>query len=99
LVKYEFCDGQAWSKRYGNVKEPKPKNAPKPRGNEVVLRLFVDSPHAGEELTRRSRKGFLINLNSAPVVWYRKRQGTVETSVFGAEFVAMKNGNEASRGL
>jgi hypothetical protein len=33
------------------------------------------------------------------VVWYSKRQGTVETSVFGAEFVAMKNGNEASRGL
>jgi hypothetical protein len=99
LSKYEFCDGQAWSKRYGDVKESKPRNAPKPRGNEVVLRLFVDSDHAGEELTRRSRTGFLIYLNSAPVVWYSKRQGTVETSVFGAEFVAMKNGNEASRGL
>jgi hypothetical protein len=99
LAKYEFCDGQAWSKRYGDVNEPKPRNAPKPRGNEVVLRLFVDSDHAGEELTRRSRTGFLIYLNSAPVVWYSKRQGTVETSVFGAEFLAMKNGNEASRGL
>jgi hypothetical protein len=33
------------------------------------------------------------------VVWYSKRQGTVETYVFGAEFVAIKNGNEASRGL
>jgi hypothetical protein len=100
LSKYEFCDGQAWSKRYGNVKEPKPKNSPKkPRGKEVVvLRLFVDSDHAGEELTCHSRTGFLIYFNSAPVVWYSKRQGTVTTSVFGAEFVAMKNGNEASRG-
>jgi hypothetical protein len=99
LSKSEFCDGQVWSKRYGKVKEPKPKNAPKPRGNEVVLRLFVDSDHAGEELTRHSRTGFLNYLNSAPVVWYSTRQGTVETSVVGAEFVAIKNGNKASRGL
>jgi hypothetical protein len=38
-------------------------------------------------------------MNSAPILWHSKRQGTVETSVFGAEFVAMKTGNEASRGL
>jgi hypothetical protein len=38
-------------------------------------------------------------MNMAPILWYSKRQGTVETSVFGAEFVAMKVGNEACRGL
>jgi hypothetical protein len=38
-------------------------------------------------------------LNGAPIIWYSKRQGTVETSVFGAEFVAMKQGIEAARGL
>jgi hypothetical protein len=38
-------------------------------------------------------------MNSAPILWHSKQQGTVETSVFSAEFVAMKTGNEASRGL
>ena len=35
----------------------------------------------------------------APIVWYSKRQSTVETAVFGAEFQAMKAGIEASRAL
>ena len=33
------------------------------------------------------------------IVWYSKHQATIETSVFGAEFVAMKQGMEALRGL
>jgi hypothetical protein len=72
---------------------------PKPRGKAVVLRLFVDSDHAADKLQRRSRTGFIIYLNSAPIVWYSKRQGTIETSVFGAEFVAMRTGFEATRSL
>jgi hypothetical protein len=35
----------------------------------------------------------------APIVWFYKRQQTVESSVFGAEFVSMKNGIETCRGL
>jgi hypothetical protein len=35
----------------------------------------------------------------APIVWFSKRQPTVKASVFGAEFVAMKNGIETTRGL
>jgi hypothetical protein len=35
----------------------------------------------------------------APLVWFSKRQPTLESSVFGAEFVAMKNGIETCRGL
>jgi hypothetical protein len=88
-----------WKDFYGNVKEPIPSNAPAPRGKEVDLRLFVDSDHAGDKMTRRSRTGYLIYLNMAPIVWFSKRQPTIETSVFGAEFVAMKNGMEAARGL
>ena len=44
-----------WKRFYGEVKEAIPKDAPKPRGREVDLRLFVDSDHAGDRLTRRSR--------------------------------------------
>ena len=35
----------------------------------------------------------------SPLIWYSKRQPTIETSVFGAEFVALKNGIETVRGL
>ena len=81
------------------MKEPIPENAPDPRGNDVDLRLFVDSDHAGDKRCRRSRTGFFIFLNSAPIAWLSKKQPTIETSVFGAEFVAMKHGIEALRGI
>jgi hypothetical protein len=35
----------------------------------------------------------------APIVWFSKRQPNVDSSVFGAEFVTMKNGIETTRGL
>jgi hypothetical protein len=61
--------------------------------------LFVDHDHAGEKFTRRSRTGFVIYMSMAPIVWFSKRQPTVESSVFRAEFVAMKNGIETCCGL
>jgi hypothetical protein len=88
-----------WKSMYGGVREMIPSDAPIPRGKEVVLRLFVDYGHAGEQFTRRSRNGFVIYLNMAPIVWFSKRQQSVESSVFGAEFVSMKNDIEACRGL
>jgi hypothetical protein len=72
---------------------------PVPSGNEIDLCLFVDSDHYGEQFTRRSRTGFVIYLNMAPIVWFSKRHPTVESSVFGTEFVAMKNWIETCRGL
>jgi hypothetical protein len=95
----EFNDGADWSNFYGNVKEAIPPDMPKPKGKTLVIRLFVDSDHAGDKLVRRSRTGFIIYLNGAPIVWYSKKQGTIETSVFGAEFVAMKVGFENVRAL
>jgi hypothetical protein len=59
----------------------------------------VDSDHAGDKVIRRSRSGYIIYANSAAILWTSKRQGTIESLVFGAEFVAMKVGLEAARGL
>ena len=95
----QFNDGADWKNFYGDVKEMVPPDAPKPRGKEVVVRLFVDSDHAADQKHRRSRTGYLLYINMAPILFYSKKQGTVETSVFGAESVAMKIGIEASRGL
>jgi hypothetical protein len=76
-----------------------PSDAPIPRGKELDLRLFVDSDHAGEKITRRSRTGFVIYLNMSSIVWFSKCQPTVESSDLGAESVAMNNGIKTCRGL
>ena len=88
-----------WTNFYGNIKEAIPPDAPEPQGKEVDLRMYVDSDHAGDPKMRRSRTGFFIFLNSALVIWMSKKQPTVETSVFGAEFIALKHGVETLRGL
>jgi hypothetical protein len=93
---FKECD---WKDFYGTVTEAIPPHAPAPRGNEVVMRLYVDSSHADDKKTRRSRSGYFVFLNMAPVAWLSKKQATVETSVFGAEFVAMKLGMEHVRSL
>ena len=59
----------------------------------------MDADHAGDSVTRRSRTGILIFLNSTPIIWYSKRQNTVETSTFGSEFVAMRQAFEIMNAL
>jgi hypothetical protein len=90
---------QDWSKQYEGAKEAIPPNALTPRGLGVTMRMYVDSDHAGDKVSRRSRTGFLFYLNMGLVQWLSKRQSTIETSVFGAEFVAMKQGIETCRGI
>ena len=93
---FKECD---WKDFYKTAKEAIPGNAPEPRGKDIDLRVFVDSDHAGDTVTRRSRTGFFIFMNMSLVSWYSKKQSTIETSVFGAEFVAMKVAMETVRGL
>ena len=76
-----------------------PPNTPDPRVKSVDLRMWVDSDHAGDKMTRRSRTQYFIFLNTALIDWLSKKQATIEGSVFGSEFVAMKTGVEALRGI
>ena len=41
-------------------------------------------------ITRRSHTGILIYLQSAPIIWFSKKQNTIESSTFGSEFVALR---------
>ena len=66
---------------------------------EVDIHMFVNSDHAGDKVSPRSRSGFLIYVNTALVQWFSKKQSAVETSVFGDEFVAIKQGIDALQGL
>jgi hypothetical protein len=79
-----------WTKFYHNATDELPPKMPEPRGNEVQINCFVDADHAGNRITRRSHTGILIFVNRAPIIWYSKAQNTVESSTFGAEFVATK---------
>jgi hypothetical protein len=72
---------------------------PDPGGLGFVMRANVDADHAADTVTRRSRTGFLMFLNSALVCWLSRKQTSVESSSFGSEFVAMKLCCENLRGL
>jgi hypothetical protein len=57
-----------WKSMSGDVKEMIPSDAHVYRGKEVDLHLFFDYDRAGEKFTGRSRTGFVIYLNMAPIV-------------------------------
>ena len=82
-----------------NITEELPHLMPEPLGKGFTIRAFVDADHAGDTITRRSRSGFLVFLNMAPIYWTSKKQTSVETSSFGSESTAMKQCTEYIRGL
>jgi len=43
---------------------------------------------------RRSHTGIIIFVQNAPIIWYSKRQNTVESSTFGSEFVALRTARD-----
>ena len=88
-----------WYNFYRDAKERLLSNMPPPRGRSVSTHCFVDSDHAGDKVTCRSQTGILIFLNRAPIILYSKRQNTVETSMFGSEYIAMKTAVEQIESL
>ena len=72
---------------------------PEPRGLGVTVLSKVDADHASNTVTRRSRTGYFVWLNSALVYWFSKKQTSVESASFGSEFTAMKQCCEYIRGL
>ena len=88
------------SSEFGHLqKEELPANMPEPRGFGFIMSAKVDADHAADTVTRRSRTGFLVFLNCAPIYWFSKKQNSVESSSFGSEFIAMKQCCEYLRGL
>ena len=65
-------------------------SAPIPRGKSIQLNCFVDADHGGDRVIRRSQTGIILFGNSAPLLWYSKRQNTVESLTFGSEFVVLQ---------
>lgn len=83
---------EVFKQTYRDAEEqiPPPHMLPPPRGRPITITAFVDASHAANKVTRRSHTGFVLFINRAPVIWYSKRQNTVESSTFSSEFIAMK---------
>jgi hypothetical protein len=79
-----------WKPFYGDVQEEEPVDMPVPLGLPVEVSCFVDANHAGNVVTRRSHTGLIIFVQNAPIIWYSKKQNTVESSTFGLELVALR---------
>ena len=56
----------------------------------MCISCVVDDNHAGNVITHRSHTGILIYVQKAPIIWFSKRQNTVESSSFGSEFVVLR---------
>ena len=94
-----FIDGAEWKEFYGDTTKEIPPDALDPRGKEFDIQMMVGSYHAWDKATRCSRTGFLIYVNMTLINWLSKKQLTIESSLFGAEFLAMKNGMEVLCGI
>ena len=84
-----FDTRKDWSDFYETERDGIPANAPEPLGLEFLIRAYVDASYAGCKPTRRSKTGFKVFLNSAPIYWFSKKQGSCEISTFDSEMVAM----------
>jgi hypothetical protein len=84
-----FNNGTDWKEFYREVQEELPPKMPKPWGQRVTISAFVDANHAGNKVTRRLHTGIIIYVQNAPILWYSKRQNTVEAATFGSEMVAL----------
>ena len=67
---------------------------PVARGNFMSAHCFVDANHVGDTETRKFQTGILLFCNGAPIIWFSKRQKSVESSTFGSEFTVMNNALE-----
>ncbi len=93
-----MTSSQLWIGRSSTAisQNPFPPNFPKPLGKALDVCMFVDSNHAGDKQTQSS---FLIYVNTALGDWHSKHQATIETGVFGTEFVVTKTRLDTLRDL
>ena len=65
----EDWDNTIYSNKRSKLKEEIPTNLPTSLGNGFTMSVYVDSDHTGDQVTRRSRTGFLVFLNNALIYW------------------------------
>ena len=87
-------EDQDWTELYPDAAEELPDDAPESTGKRVFVWAYVDADHAHDQVTRRSITGIIVFVNSTPIKYVCKRQGTVESSTYGSEMVAARIATE-----
>ena len=59
-------------------------------GRIVHTTCFVNANHTGNVVTILSHTVVLIYVMNTPIIWFSKKQNTVESSTFGSEFGAIQ---------
>ena len=86
--RFQQCD---WMEFYRNAQKSIPGNMPVSRDNFMSTHCFVDANHDGCTEMRQSQTGILLFCNSVPIIWFIKKQKSVEASMFVSEFTEMNN--------
>jgi len=73
---------------YYNATEEKPKDAPTPKGNAVTHTAYFDANLYHNVITGKALTGIVHFLNQTMINCYSRKQATVESATFGAEFIA-----------
>ena len=73
----ENWDNTVYSNTRAELKEEIPTNLPTSLGKGFTMRVYVDSDHAGDQITRRSRTGLLVFLKNALIYRTSKKQTTI----------------------
>ena len=79
---------------YGDVQEILPDDMPEPLGKAVVPTTAMDANLNYCLATGKSPTGCLHFVNKTPVDCYSMKQATVETAIYGSEFIAVKTVTE-----
>ena len=86
---------EMFKNNYPDATEEVDSKVPAPMIDKLEITAFVDSDHAHDKKTQtRSITGLLILVGRTPVYFMSKRQGTIATSTYGAEFCAMRTAVE-----
>ena len=80
--------------QYKDFVEEEDKKVPESKMKELPITIFVDANHGHDKRTGKSISGIIVFVGRTPIYWCSKRQGSVQTSTFGAEFVALKKAVE-----
>ncbi len=79
--------------------ESQEKTLPAPDNTSLQVTIFVDADHGHDKKTGRSVTGIFVFLGSAPIDWSSKKQTTVCTSTYAAEFAALRTAAERAEAL
>jgi hypothetical protein len=83
-----------WTPAYGKAKELLPPKMLEPLGHPVTILTFDDTNHTDTVVTSCSHSGILLFVQNSPILWLSWQQNTVETSMFGSEFVTLRTAHD-----